>query len=120
MKVTVNPVPRTLCLPAKKTITTTAGVKSYPMVNPDLHLLCYPVTKTPIHNPVYAQNQFGSVTMKVGKTTVLCLPSTKRLLPSDCAGSSSLMALVKGRNVTAYVPKGTWSVPDYGSLGRQR
>ena len=46
VKVVVNPVPRTLCLPAKKTITTKAGVKTYPMVNPDLHLLCYPVTKT--------------------------------------------------------------------------
>ena len=34
-----------LCLPAKKTITTKAGTKSYPMVNPDMHLLCYPVTK---------------------------------------------------------------------------
>ena len=41
VKVTVNPVPRQLCLPAKKTITTKAGVKSYPMVNPDVHLLCY-------------------------------------------------------------------------------
>jgi hypothetical protein len=114
VKVVVNPVPRTLCLPAKKTITTPAGVKSYPMVNPDLHLLCYPVTKTPIRNPVYAQNQFGSVKMTVGKTTVLCLPSTKRLLPSDCAGSSSLSVLVQAPDVTAYVPKGTWLFPTTG------
>ena len=84
------------------------------MVNPDMHLLCFPVTKTPNRNPVYAQNQFGSATMRVGKTTVLCLPSTKRLLPSDCAGSSSLAPLVTGTNVTAYVPKGTWLFPTTG------
>ena len=30
VKVTVNPVPKELCLPAKKTITTNAGTKSYP------------------------------------------------------------------------------------------
>jgi hypothetical protein len=114
VKVTVNPVPRQLCLPAKKTITTKAGVKSYPMVNPDTHLLCYAVTKTPIKNPVYAQNQFGSTTMKVGTTRLLCLPSTKRLLPSDCAGSSAMSPLVTGTNVTAYVPKGTWLFPTTG------
>jgi hypothetical protein len=114
VKVTVNPVPSLLCLPAKKVITTTAGTKTYPMVNPELHLLCYPVTKTPVRNPVYAQNQFGSAKMKVGKTNLLCLPSTKRLLPSDCAGSSSLTALVNGTDVTAYVPKGTWLFPTTG------
>ena len=116
VKVTVNPVPRMLCLPAKKTITTKAGTKSYPMVNPDMHLLCYAVTKTPIRNPVYAQNQFGSATMHVGAgvTRLLCLPSKKRLLPSDCAGSSSLSVLVKAPDVTAYVPKGTWLFPTTG------
>lgn len=114
VKVTVNPVPSRLCLPAKKTITTSAGTKSSPMVNPDVHLLCYPVTKTPIRNPVYAQNQFGSTKMKVGKTQLLCLPSTKRLLPSDCAGSSSLSPLIQGTDVTAYVPKGTWLFPTTG------
>ena len=120
VKVTVNPVPRLLCLPAKKTITTKAGVKSYPMVNPDMHLLCYPVTKTPNKNPVYAQNQFGSATMKVGATQLLCLPSAKRLLPSDCAGSSSLSVLVQAPDVTAYVPEGHLAVPHHGSRGRQR
>src|SRR5262249_8782741 len=43
VKVTVGPVPRLLCLPAKKTIKTNAGTKSYPMINPDVHLLCYSV-----------------------------------------------------------------------------
>jgi hypothetical protein len=114
VRVAVNPVPRQLCLPATKTITTKAGTKSYPMINPDMHLLCYSVSKTPIRNPVYAQNQFGSATMKVGNTRLLCLPSTKRLLPSDCAGSSSLTPLVTGTDVTAYVPKGTWSFPNTG------
>ena len=114
VKVTVNPVPKALCLPAKKTITTSAGTRIYPMVNPAVHLLCYAVTKTPIRNPVYAENQFGSVTMKVASTRWLCLPSTKRLLPSDCAGSSALGVLVKGTDVTAYVPKGTWAFPQTG------
>src|SRR5213078_2832850 len=53
-------------------------------------------------------------TMHVGKTQLLCLPSKKRLLPSDCAGSSSLTPLVQGANVTAYVPKGTWAFPNTG------
>ena len=114
VKVTVNPVPKVLCLPAKKTITTNAGTKSYPMVNPDMHLLCFAVTKTPARKQVYAQNQFGSATMSVGATRWLCLPSKKRLLPSDCAGSSSLAPLVTGTNVTAYVPKGTWLFPTTG------
>ncbi len=114
VKVTVNPVPKELCLPAKKTVTTKAGTKSYPMVNPAIHLLCYSVTKTPTRNPVYAQNQFGSATMHVGVTRWLCLPSKKRLLPSDCAGSSSLSPLVTGTDVTAYVPKGTWAFPNTG------
>ena len=84
------------------------------MVNPAMHLLCFAVTKTPIRNPVYAQNQFGSATMHVGITRLLCLPSKKRLLPSDCAGSSSLAPLVHGADVTAYVPKGTWLFPTTG------
>jgi len=114
VKVTVSPVPRELCLPAKKTVTTKAGTKTYPMVNPDKHLLCYAVTKTPVRSHVYAQNQFGSAAMTVGDTHLLCLPSTKRLLPSDCAGSNSLSVLVTGTNVTAYVPKGTWAFPNTG------
>jgi hypothetical protein len=114
VKVTVDPSPRELCLPAKKTITTSAQKKSYPMVNPDVHLLCYRVTKTPIKNPVYAQNQFGSATMKVSITRWLCVPSKKQLLPSDCAGSSGVAPLVTGTNVTAYVPKGTWLFPTTG------
>ena len=74
--VSVDSVPSELCLPAKKVI----GNKTYPILNPDLHLLCYTVTKTPIKNPVYVQNQFGFGKMHVISTQWLCLPSTKQII----------------------------------------
>ena len=78
------------------------------MINPDQHLLCYAVTKTPIHTPVWAENQFGAPKMSVGKTKWLCVPSEKRVVPADCNPSSSLNVLTQGTNVVAYVPKGAW------------
>jgi hypothetical protein len=78
--VQVNPAPQELCLPAKKVIQSRAGNHVYPVVNPTLHLLCFAVTKTPIRNAVYAQNQFGSAKMRVTRTKWLCLPSTKQIV----------------------------------------
>lgn len=66
-----------LCLPTTKI----ANGVTYPMVNSVTHLLCFNITKTPIKNPVWDKNQFG--TGKVNLATppeTLCLPSTKTIL----------------------------------------
>jgi len=77
----VNPVPVELCLPTAKTV----GSKVFKIVNPKWHLLCYPVSKTPIISPVFDQNQFvpsppGGVPVTIGATTTLCVPSTKTVV----------------------------------------
>ena len=76
----VNPVPTKLCLPTEKVVTTAAGTKDFPIINPDLHLLCYPVTQTPKKTPVWDENQFGTVKVAIKITKVLCLPSTKQVV----------------------------------------
>jgi hypothetical protein len=76
--VQVNPVPSELCLPTEKIV----GKKTYPIINPSLHLLCFAVSKTPIRNPVWDENQFGTAKMTIKATKFLCLPSTKRVLPT--------------------------------------
>ncbi len=76
--VAVNPVPQELCVPAKKIV----GSHTYPIVNTTAHLLCYGVSKTPIRNPVWAQNQFGRTKVAVKSTQWLCLPSTLDIPPA--------------------------------------
>jgi hypothetical protein len=73
----VNPIPKELCLPATKVV----GTRTYPIVNPIPHLLCFGVSKTPIRNPVWAQNQFGSAKLAVRATQWLCPPSTMQDAP---------------------------------------
>lgn len=74
--VQVSPVPQELCLPTEKIIN---GVVSK-IVNPITHLLCFPVSKTPIVTPIWDQNQFGTSKLAVRATKWLCLPSTKRVV----------------------------------------
>jgi hypothetical protein len=74
--VTVNPVAKELCLPTEKIV----GNKTYPIINPTMHLLCFTVSRTPHKTPVYDQNQFGSAKMAIRSTKWLCLPSTKQLV----------------------------------------
>lgn len=71
---TVNPVPTELCLPTEKIV----GGVDYPIINAATHLLCYPVSATPIKPQVWDQNQFGTSVLAINKTTTLCLPSTKQ------------------------------------------
>jgi hypothetical protein len=71
--VQVGPVPQQLCLPTKKVV----GKKVYPIINPAAHLLCFPVSQTPIISPVFDQNQFGTEAVKIVLSHWLCLPSTK-------------------------------------------
>jgi len=72
----VSDVPSELCLPTIKVI----GKHVTPMVNPRLHLLCFPVSQTPHPDKVWDQNQFGTQVLKIGNTTMLCLPSLKQVI----------------------------------------
>jgi hypothetical protein len=66
--------PVLLCLPTAKILPTG---KSYPILNAKTHLLCFAVSTTPIKNPVYDQNQFGTGKVNIRRSRLLCLPSTK-------------------------------------------
>ncbi len=72
--------PQLLCLPTEKIITTPVGTKTYPMINPVKHLLCFVVSTTPIRNPVFDLNQFGNATVTIRTSKYLCLPSNKTVL----------------------------------------
>jgi hypothetical protein len=76
VQVRVSPVPQELCLPTEKII----GNHDFKIVNPVTHLLCFPVTKTPIVPRIWDQNQFGTAELAVHTTKWLCLPSTKRVV----------------------------------------
>ena len=76
----VNPVPAELCLPTTKIVPTAAGAKFFPILNPTLHLLCFPVSKTPFPPSVYDENQFGTRKLVLRATKWLCLPSTKQVI----------------------------------------
>ena len=65
--------PGILCLPTTKI----ANGVTYKAVNPQAHLLCYSISRTPTVNPVFDQNQFGGGKVVIHKTALLCLPSTK-------------------------------------------
>ena len=74
---TVSRVPAELCLPTEKIV----GQHDFKIINAAAHLLCYPVTPTPIKPTVWDQNQFGNETVKIVRTTTLCLPSAKQVVP---------------------------------------
>ncbi len=74
---TVNPVPSELCLPTEKIL---ASGKVFPIINPTLHLLCFPVTPTPIIPKVWDENQFGTSVVHIRATNWLCVPSTKKVI----------------------------------------
>jgi hypothetical protein len=73
---TVNPIPTRLCLPTEKIV----GGADYPIINPTTHLLCFPVSPTPIRPQVWDQNQFGTGVVTITQTNSLCLPSTKQVV----------------------------------------
>jgi len=70
----VSPVPQELCLPTEKILPTG---QIFPIINPSLHLLCFPVSPTPIVPTVWDENQFGTSPVNIRPTKWLCLPSTK-------------------------------------------
>ncbi len=77
VKATVNPVPAELCLPTEKIL---ASGKVFPIINPAMHLLCFPVTQTPIVPKVWDENQFGTSVVHIRATNWLCVPSTKKVI----------------------------------------
>jgi hypothetical protein len=64
-----------LCLPTEK-----IARKTFRVINPTMHLLCFPVTKTPVVPTVWDENQFGTSKLTVGPTHALCVPSIKRVI----------------------------------------
>jgi hypothetical protein len=74
--VRVIPTPIALCLPTQKTI----GHHVFPILNPAVHLLCFPVSKTPLKPKVFDQNQFGTAVMHLMQTIAVCVPSTKKII----------------------------------------
>lgn len=73
---TVNRTPAELCLPTEKI----AGRNAFKIINPAMHLLCFPVTKTPVLPTVWDENQFGTSKLSIRATNWLCVPSTKRVI----------------------------------------
>jgi hypothetical protein len=72
----VGAVPATLCMPTQKTVN---GVVTK-IIHPRGSLLCFPVSPTPIKNPVFDQNQFGTGTVTIQRTVWLCPPSTWKII----------------------------------------
>jgi hypothetical protein len=71
----VSPIPAELCLPTEKIV----GTKVFKIINPTMHLLCFPVSPTPIVPKVWDENQFGTSAVNVARTNWLCAPSTKTI-----------------------------------------
>lgn len=76
VSVQVGNVPVLLCVPTLKVI---HGRNRSPYIN-KLHLLCFPVSKTPKKPVVWDKNQFGTAAVRIGRTALLCLPSTKTII----------------------------------------
>jgi len=72
---TVNPVPVELCLPTEKIV----GTRVFKIINPAMHLLCFPVSPTPIVPKIWDENQFGTSAVAIRATNWLCPPSTKQI-----------------------------------------
>lgn len=68
----VSAVPTELCLATEKIV----GGVDFPIINPTMHLLCFPVSKTPFKPQVWDENQFGTSVVNITQTNTLCLPST--------------------------------------------
>jgi hypothetical protein len=76
VSVKVSKVPVLLCVPTLKYV---GGHLRSPYIN-RLHLLCYPVSRTPKFPVVFDKNQFGIAKVRIGHTALLCLPSIKKIL----------------------------------------
>ena len=64
-----------LCLPTEKIV----GKQVFKIINPTMHLLVFPVSKTPIVPKVWDENQFGTSPVTIKATKYLAVPSTKKI-----------------------------------------
>jgi hypothetical protein len=71
--------PELLCLPTTKTV----GGVTYRAKNTSAHLLCFEVSQTPFPKVAWDENQFGTAQIAFSETSLLCLPSTKKVLSSS-------------------------------------
>jgi hypothetical protein len=113
--VQVSPVPAELCLPTVKVV----GKKVFKIVNAATHLLCFPVTRTPKITPVWDKNQFGTSKITVGHTNWLCLPSSKRIVPTPvdhhlCYLAQGKYPILRVKLFNQFSPKGF--VPKIGAV----
>jgi hypothetical protein len=67
--------PKLFCNPVKKTRLDTGEVT--PILNPDLHLACYTMTRVPFQTNRDIINQFGPQTLAIGAPDTLCVPTRK-------------------------------------------
>lgn len=74
--VRVSNVPVELCVPTEKII----GKHVTKITNPTMHLLCFPVSRTPLRPKVFDKNQFGTGVVHISRTSWLCLPTLKKLI----------------------------------------
>jgi hypothetical protein len=72
----VSAVPVALCVPTEKIV----GTHVFKIINPAVHLLCFPVSKTPTVPTVFDKNQFGTARVTIRHTVALCVPSLKKLI----------------------------------------
>ncbi len=63
-----------LCNPVDKRL---ADGEPGPIVDPNLHLVCYQIDSAQKGQDVRVRNQFGVFVLKVGPARELCLPSSK-------------------------------------------
>jgi hypothetical protein len=77
---TVSPIPQELCLPTEKIL---PSGQVFPIINSTLHLLCFPVSQTPIVPQVWDENQFGTSPITISSTKWLCPPSTKTVISTS-------------------------------------
>jgi hypothetical protein len=69
----------THCNPANKQVTINGAVKTYKVIYPNTHLLCWQISYKFGARPVYLQNQFGKGVMTTtGGPTSFCVPSWKK------------------------------------------
>ncbi len=69
----------THCNPANKEVTVNGVIRTYKVVHPLAHLLCWQISYKYGARPVYLSNQFGKGVMTTtGGPTSLCLPSWKK------------------------------------------
>ena len=72
-------VTSTHCNPANKQVSINGAVKTYKVLHPNSHLLCWQISYKFGARPVFLSNQFGKGVMTTtGGPTSLCVPSWKK------------------------------------------